>query len=193
MGQQLALERAALLAKLLANLHVYVEGSCSADLKARREWWESAGWTGRKTEGQQEGNGGGMLGAWGWGRFRKEEAKQHLGSSARFPTAHSSHVVRPRPAAPPAGRVCAAHAAGPALAARHGVPAAALRPHKPAAAAPLAGALWAPGGRCVVEKGRGWVLCCGGWLADLPGSRLLVHVAKPAGCSWPLLRQSKGM
>jgi hypothetical protein len=33
MGQQLALERAVLLAKLLVNLHVYVEGSCNPDLK----------------------------------------------------------------------------------------------------------------------------------------------------------------
>lgn len=32
-GQQLALERAVLLAKLLVNLHVYVEGSCSPELK----------------------------------------------------------------------------------------------------------------------------------------------------------------
>lgn len=34
MGQQLALERAVLLAKLLANLHVFVEGSCAPELKA---------------------------------------------------------------------------------------------------------------------------------------------------------------
>ncbi|KAI7840243.1 hypothetical protein COHA_006025 [Chlorella ohadii] len=33
MGQQLALERGVLLAKLLVNLHVYVEGSCSPELK----------------------------------------------------------------------------------------------------------------------------------------------------------------
>ncbi len=36
MGQHLALERAVLLAKLLVNLHVYVEGTCSPDLKVRR-------------------------------------------------------------------------------------------------------------------------------------------------------------
>lgn len=33
MGQQLALERGVLLAKLLVNLHVFVEGSCSPELK----------------------------------------------------------------------------------------------------------------------------------------------------------------
>ena len=38
MGQQLALERGVLLAKLLVNLHVYVEGSCSPELKAREIW-----------------------------------------------------------------------------------------------------------------------------------------------------------
>ena len=43
MGQQLALERAVLLAKLLVNLHVYVEGSCDPDLKVGwvRRWCQA--------------------------------------------------------------------------------------------------------------------------------------------------------
>lgn len=35
MGRHLALERAALLAKLLVNLHFFVEGSCAPELKVR--------------------------------------------------------------------------------------------------------------------------------------------------------------
>ena len=129
MGQHLALERAVLLAKLLVNLHVYVEGSCSPELKVRERG------RGMQLTLRQRAGRRGML------HTCVAEHRPPTCLHVEFLSA-SFIAMAPRPA----GCFCAPHDPGAVLAACRGGAAPASDATESAPAAAPAGTVWAAAG-----------------------------------------------